>query len=72
MNGGETNGLDDIQQSQDGNMRSESIIELCGPLTDVANAMIDNIDSLSIRVFPEVEQEQLVQMYVEAIAACPT
>lgn len=72
MNGGETNGLDDIQQSQDGNMRSESIIELCGPLTDVANDIIDNIDSVSIRVFPEVDQEQLVQMYVEAIAACPT
>ena len=53
-------------------MRSESIIELCGPLTDVANDIIDNIDSVSIRVFPEVDQEQLVQMYVEAIAACPT
>lgn len=64
--------LVDIQGSQDGNMWSESIIKLCGPLIGLANDIIDNIDPVSIREFPEVNQEQLAQTYVEAIADHPT
>lgn len=60
-------GLVDLLKSQDGDTWAESVIKLCGPLSDLANDIISNTAPDTIRTFPDVDQEQLVQAYVESV-----
>ena len=54
--------------SRDGTLWAESVRELCGPLTELADCIINNNEPEVIRHIPDLSQEELLQLYLNSLS----
>lgn len=57
-----------VLESLDGSLWAESVRELCGPLTELADNIINNNALEVIRNIPAFDQEEALQLYLNTIS----